>query len=124
MPPSFCNIAIFHYLCTENQTAVMKHDLLLLTREVEKKIGKEINLSSDFDKLEKVFVKHHISLKSNALKKVWTFLTGREKPSEDTLDKIALFAGFQDWASFRKALHGDEAEEVSDDTESTQQASR
>ena len=85
----------------------MKNDLKLLAKEVEKKVGKEINLSSDFDKLERIFGKHNILLKSQALKKVWEFLKGKEKPSKETLDKVALFAGFQDWESFQKALHGD-----------------
>lgn len=85
----------------------MKNDLKLLTKEVEKKVGKEINLSSDFEKLERIFSKHNILLKSQALKKVWGFIVGKEKPSKETLDKMALFAGFQDWESFQKALHGD-----------------
>ncbi len=85
----------------------MKNDLKLLAHEVEKKVGKEINLSSDFEKLENIFSKHNILLKSQALKKVWGFMKGMEKPSKETLDKVALFAGFQDWASFQKALHGD-----------------
>ena len=85
----------------------MKNDLKLLAKEVEKKVGKEINLSSDFDKLERIFGKHNVLLKSQALNKVWGFLKGKEKPSKETLDKVALFAGFQDWESFQKALHGD-----------------
>ena len=85
----------------------MKNDLKLLAKEVEKRVGKEINLSSDFDKLERIFGKHNVLLKSQALKKVWGFLKGKEKPSKETLDKVALFAGFQDWESFQKALHGD-----------------
>lgn len=29
------------------------------------------------------------------------------KPSRKTLDHLSLLAGFQDWASFQNALHGD-----------------
>lgn len=29
-----------------------------------------------------------------------------EKPSQRTLDRLALFAGFQDWKDLQKALHG------------------
>ena len=46
-------------------------------------------------------------LKPIALKKVKTYLAGREKPSRETLDRISLFVGFQDWDSFQKALHGE-----------------
>lgn len=42
-----------------------------------------------------------------ALKKVVAYLQGKEKPKKETLDKMALFVGFQDWESFRDALRGD-----------------
>ena len=48
--------------------------------------------------------------KGSALKKVTDYLHGIEKPKKETLDKISLFVGFQDWESFQRALHG-EAEE-------------
>lgn len=28
-----------------------------------------------------------------------------EKPSKEALDRLAIFAGFQDWDSFHKELH-------------------
>lgn len=42
-----------------------------------------------------------------ALKKVIDYLHGIEKPKKETLDKLSLFVGFQDWDSFQKALHGE-----------------
>ncbi len=42
-----------------------------------------------------------------ALDKLGSYLRGREKPSRETLDRLSLLAGFQDWESFRGALHGD-----------------
>lgn len=85
----------------------MKHDLGLLLHQVEQKIGLKVNLSSDFDKLAKIFSAHHLHLHPTALKKVWEYITGKEKPSQETLDKIALFAGFQSWQDFREELHGE-----------------
>lgn len=41
------------------------------------------------------------------LKKIASYLQGREKPKAEMLDRLALFVGFQDWASFRDALYGD-----------------
>ena len=29
------------------------------------------------------------------------------KPDKKVLDRLSLFAGFQDWESFQDALHGD-----------------
>lgn len=46
-------------------------------------------------------------VKAPALKKVKSYMQGMEKPKVETLDKLALFVGFQDWASFRDALYGD-----------------
>jgi len=46
-------------------------------------------------------------MKVPALKKVVDYLHGKEKPKKETLDRLALFVGFQDWDSFRDALHGD-----------------
>jgi hypothetical protein len=33
-------------------------------------------------------------------------LKGKEKPSIQTLNRLALLAGFQSWADFQGALHG------------------
>ena len=45
--------------------------------------------------------------KPAALKKVLDYLHGIEKPKKETLDKLALFVGFQDWVSFRRTLNGE-----------------
>lgn len=45
-------------------------------------------------------------LKPLAMKKVLAYLQGHEKPKKEVLDRISLFVGFQDWDSFRDALHG------------------
>lgn len=39
---------------------------------------------------------------------MWDVLKGKEKPSRQTLDKLALLAGFQSWDDFQGALHGTE----------------
>ena len=31
-----------------------------------------------------------------------------ERPSQETLDRLALFAGFQNWRTFQRELHGGE----------------
>ncbi len=46
-------------------------------------------------------------LKPIALQRVRGYLHGIEKPKRETLDRISLFVGFQDWDSFKKALHGE-----------------
>ncbi len=47
-------------------------------------------------------------LKPLALKKVLSYLQGKEKPRQSTLDRLSLFVGFQDWESFKDAVHGED----------------
>ena len=46
--------------------------------------------------------------KAHVFHKMWDVLKGKEKPSRQTLDKLALLAGFQSWDDFQGALHGTE----------------
>lgn len=87
----------------------MKNDLTHLTSEIEKKVGKKIPVGADFEKLASFFaIKHHIKLNADALHKVWNYVSGKEKPTKKTLNKLALFAGYQSWDDFHEALHGDD----------------
>ena len=43
---------------------------------------------------------------------MWCYIKGKEKPSKETLDKLALFAGFQNWKDFQKTLHGETYAEI------------
>lgn len=46
------------------------------------------------------------ALKPAVLKKIAAHIKGTEKPKKETLDRIALLAGFQDWDSFKAAIYG------------------
>ena len=63
----------------------MKQDLKVLAETLEKKLGK-----------------------TNVLHKMWEMMKGKEKPSPQMLNKLALLAGFQSWDDFQGALHGTE----------------
>ena len=45
-------------------------------------------------------------LKTEAVRRLVACLRGKEKPSREMLDKLALIFGFQDWDSLKEALHG------------------
>ena len=49
---------------------------------------------------------HQIHLETSSLKKLIGYFRGKEKPSKKTLDRLALFAGFQNWKDLSAALHG------------------
>ena len=58
-----------------------------------------------FDVAEEKIVR--IPSKMLALDKLSKYINGTEKPSRETLDKISLLVGFQDWEDFREAMHGE-----------------
>ena len=85
----------------------MKTNLRHLTSEIGKlashtlDVRREMNMiASKFDKLD-----IHLSMKS--IRRIWDKSLSMEKPSKKTLDRLALLAGFQNWADLNKALHGD-----------------
>ena len=61
----------------------------------------------DFERLSDRLALYHIHLGSASLKKVIGYFKGKEKPSKKTLDRLALFAGFQNWKDLSAALHGE-----------------
>ncbi|WP_281698489.1 hypothetical protein [Hallella colorans] len=86
----------------------MKRDLRPLMVEVGKKMKREPHrLAIDLDHVAAVLSKHHINLNTASLRKLRDVLTGKRKLSNDTLDRLALLAGFQDWRDLRDAIHGD-----------------
>ena len=58
----------------------------------------------DFRKLSDFVIKHKIKLDANAWRKLSAILMGKEKPAKETLDKLALLAGFQSWESLKRTF--------------------
>ena len=72
----------------------MKNDLKILAVALEKKLGRE-------------HLQHEEKHRNNKLlHKVWEIMKGKEKPSQQILNRLALLAGFQSWADLQGALHG------------------
>ena len=55
--------------------------------------------------MKKVIVNRHFHFSS--MKRVEAILSGKEKPSKQTLNRLALLVGFQSWEDLRDALYGD-----------------
>lgn len=72
-------------------------------------------VAADFEKVSAKLAKHHIHLNSKSLKKLWDYLASKEKPSKKALDRMALFAGFQSWKDFQKAIHGENDGQLNND---------
>ncbi len=58
-----------------------------------------------FDTVEREL--ERIPQKVHAKEKLTMYIKGVEKPKRETLDKISLLVGFQDWDKFKEALHGE-----------------
>ena len=67
------------------------------------------NLQRELAKLCEAIEKNVVKkpMRALALDKLGNYLRGMEKPKRETLDRLSLLAGFQDWESFRDAIHGD-----------------
>ncbi|MGM9708252.1 MAG: hypothetical protein ACI3ZB_01390 [Prevotella sp.] len=58
----------------------------------------------EFKKLSEFASKHKVKLEPKALCKLTDILMGKEKPTREMLDKLALLAGFQNWESLKKTF--------------------
>ena len=85
----------------------MKKKLRTIIEELGQKAHIRKELASDLERLSSRLAFHHIHLESSSLKKVVDYFKGEEKPSKKTLDRLALFAGFQNWKDLSAALHGE-----------------
>lgn len=85
----------------------MKKSLKNLIEDLEqyKKIPKEAKI--DFERVSKFLSLHHVNLKSSSLKRLWKYMTTAEKPRKSTLDRLSIFAGFQDWNELQRTFKGE-----------------
>lgn len=58
----------------------------------------------EFKKFSEFASKHKVKLDAKSLHKLKAIVTGKEKPTPETLDKLALLAGFQDWQSLKRTF--------------------
>lgn len=65
--------------------------LLLELKKLEQATGQEVKKSLQW---------------KTAFKRLTGYIRGTEKPTPETLDRLALMMGFQNWAGLKSALHG------------------
>ena len=76
-------------------------------------------LATDLESVSASLSKHQVNLSSSSLKRLWEIVTGKRKLSREAMDRLALFAGFQDWQDFSDALHGNVDASVNYEDESS-----
>ena len=85
----------------------MKKKFTAIIEDLGHKTQVRKELVADVEKLSSRLAVYHINLETTSLKRLIGYFKGKEKPSQKTLDRLALFAGFQNWKDLSKALHGD-----------------
>ncbi|MBQ9649182.1 MAG: hypothetical protein IJV25_02055 [Prevotella sp.] len=73
-----------------------------LREAIEKSVGKKMQTPKDFDQLrDHIYSRLRILISPTTLKRVWGYLPNSGEPSQNTLDILAQFIGYQDLDSFR-----------------------
>ena len=85
----------------------MRKKLRTIIEELGQRTYMRKESASDLERLSDRLALYHIHLGSASLKKLISYFKGIEKPSKKTLDRLALFAGFQNWKDLSAALHGE-----------------
>lgn len=86
----------------------MKREIKKIITDWGRRPFDRLEQPSDFERLSKRLEERSIHLAPHSLRRLWKWVSAAkpEKPSQRTLDRLALFAGFQDWKDLQKALHG------------------
>ncbi len=86
----------------------MRQTINIFLKEHRKRMQEDFHLTqADFERISKMLSSRHVHLRSSSLKKMWEVALGKRKLSKHTLNRLALFAGFQDWDDLDDAIHGE-----------------
>jgi hypothetical protein len=80
-------------------------EIATLLREVEKKYGRKVSTSTDFESLSVVIerdINEYIS--ASTLKRLWGYVSLKPAPRVATLDVLSRFCGCTSFADFREKL--------------------
>lgn len=85
-------------------------ELAYLLTEVEKKYGRRIATTTDFESLS-VVIEHQIGelISSSTLKRLWGYVSLNPTPRIATLDILSRFVGFRDFKGFCAGLKDSQA---------------
>ena len=86
-----------------------------LKKEVEEKVGRTVELPSDFDMLAAAITtatSEYIS--TNTLKRLWGYVKGYRTSRRFTLNVLARYAGYRDWDDFYHNLSNTAASQIFD----------
>lgn len=80
-------------------------EIATLLREVEKKYGRKVNTSTDFESLSVVIERDNNEyISASTLKRMWGYVSLKPAPRVATLNILCHFIGHSSFADYRKAL--------------------
>lgn len=60
----------------------------------------------DFERLSEKLQKYNINLCGRSIQKLWKNIKSPSMPKKKTLDRLSIFAGFQNWDELQHAFMG------------------
>ena len=80
-------------------------ELNYLLTQVEKRYGRRVATSTDFEALS-VFIEHGTGelLSASTLKRLWGYVSSHPTPRKGTLDILCRFIGYRDFRTFCESL--------------------
>ena len=74
-----------------------------LRKEIEEKVGRQMETPKDFDYLSKcIYNKMHEAVSASTLKRIWGYVPTSTMPRESTLNLLAKFMGYEGWPAYIK----------------------
>ena len=93
-----------------------KDRIAVLRHAVEQRLGHGVNTPSEFRRLS-LEIEHRTgrTMSVSTLMRMWGYVSSNVKPNVTTLDVLAVYAGYRDYASFASGDETDGSDEVMTD---------
>ena len=80
----------------------------LLCQAIDEMMGHRMQTPKDFEQLrDRIYIRQHVLISTSTLKRVWGYLDSKSKPRMTTLNTLAFFLGYTDYAAFCQSLGDD-----------------
>ena len=79
-----------------------------LCQAIDEMMGHRMQTPKDFELLrDRIFSRQNVLISASTLKRVWGYLDSKSEPRRATLDALAYFLGYADYAAFCESLADD-----------------
>lgn len=79
-----------------------------LCQAIDEMMGHKMQTPKDFEQLrDRIYSRQHVLISASTLKRVWGYIDSKSEPRQTTLDTLAYFLGYADYAAFCQSLTDD-----------------